>query len=41
MERAATYDALAAECAAQAERARDEEIRADYYSGPPGSFTGD
>jgi hypothetical protein len=40
-ERAAVYEAMGAEAAARAAAAQDEEIRADYYSGPPGSFTGD
>lgn len=34
LELAKAYDA-------RAEEAKSDEIRADYYSGPPGSYTGD
>lgn len=35
------YTELAKSYDARAEEAKSDEIRQDYYSGPPGSFTGD
>jgi hypothetical protein len=40
-QRAADWEQMAKDAAALAEKAKGDEIREDYYSGPPGSFTGD
>lgn len=41
LSQAETYDALAVAAEAEAVIAKNEEIKLDYYSGPPGSYTGD
>ncbi len=41
LERAVAYKHLADIAETEATLAKNEEIQRDYYSGPPGSFTGD